>query len=411
MQLYGMEVIPQINIQNIEPKRLEQCFDRKIDNIDDCHAFGFDENGKFSIHLPKITDSRLVASDKMLKKDFIDALYDAVNLISCENPSPIITRVVNVTLKEMIRLEKESEYAGHMDVMTFIVLYNAIVQSEQNKIRFAMEYAKDLADERDTDEDIVLNIGTVIGKSLLKYDFRRYYIYLLIWKNKRLEWTPIQNTKYARLVEENYWIPVTVDTMYPWIDQILADYEKDLRKTVRELVEKLHIRQNREKILLSDTIYDHIPRVQDSNYRGNPQTCPVEIACPGSIPIEKYIKRWYNFIKLPDNYMNYHVMQQDKYKIGRITFARTPENTNKNTFDFITIEVPLCVPKEERKAYLDAVRSRIHKSAMEKLQNNKTFLRYNVSINYLRMYQSIITADGIYVMKLELKHTGEEKNE
>ena len=406
-----MEVVPQINIKDIDPKRLERCFDRRIDNIDHNYAFGFDENGKFSIRLPKITDSRLVSSDKMLKKDFIDNLYDAVNLISCENPSPIITRVVNVTLKEMIRLEKESEYAGHMDVMTFIVLYNAIVQSEQNKIQAAMEYAKDLMTERDTDEDIVLNIGTDVGLNVLKYDFRRYYIYLLIWKNNRLEWTPIQNTKHAGLVEENYWIPITVNTMDPWIDRTLADYEKDLRKKVRDLVEKLHIQENREKMLLFDTIYCRIPRVQDTGYRSNPQTCPVEIECPGSIPIEKYIKRWYNFIKLPDNYMNYHVLQQDKCKIGRITFARTPENTNKNTFDFITIEVPLCVPKDERKAYLDATRSRIHKSAMEKLQTNKAFLRYNVSINYLRMYQSIITADGVYVMKLELKHTGEEKNE
>lgn len=411
MQLYGMEVIPQISIKDIDPKRLERCFDRRIDNIDKNYAFGFDKNGKFSIRLPKITDHCLISSDKMLKKEFIDNLYDAVNLTICENPSPIITRVANVTLKEMIQLEKESEYAGHMDVMTFIVLYNAIVQSEQNKIRFAMEYAKDLADERDTDEDIVLNVGTDIGLNLLRYDFRRYYIYLLIWKNKRLEWTPIQNTKHAGLVEKNYWIPITVNTMDPWIDKTLADYEKNLRKTIRDLVEKLHIKENREKMLLFDTIYDHIPRVQDNGYRSNPQTCPVEIECPGSIPIEKYIKRWYNFIKLPDNYMNYHVMQQDKYKIGKITFSRTPENKNRNTFDFITIEIPLCVPKEERKAYLDAARNRIHKSAMEKLQTNKAFLRYNVQINYLRMYQSIITADGVYVMKLELKHTGEEKNE
>lgn len=407
MQLYGMEVIPQINIKDIDPKRLERCFDRRIDNINENYAFGFDKNGKFSICLPRIADRHLVSNDKILRKEFIDNLYDAVNLTNCENPSPIISRIVTATLKKMIRLEKESEYAGHMDVITFIFFYNVIVRSEQNKIRFAMEYAKDLMTEKSTDEDIVLNVGM----SVTEYDpFRKYYIYLLIWKNSRLEWTPIQDTKHAELVEKNYWIPVTVNTMYPWTYRELADYEKNLHKTVRNLVEKLHIKENREKMLLSDTIYDNIPRTQ-SRYRSNPQTCPAEIECTDSIPIEEYIKRWYNFIKLPDNYMNYHVIQQDKYKIGRITFARTPENTNKNTFDFITIEVPLCVPKEERKAYLDAVRSRIHKSAMEKLQNNKTFLRYNVSINYLRMYQSIITADGIYVMKLELKHTGEEKNE
>ena len=88
-------------------------------------------------------------------------------------------------------------------------------------------------------------------------------------------------------------------------------------------------------------------------------------------------------------------------------FGRYPENNNKKTFDYIHTAVPICAVEDKmafvRERYMDIARY-----VAADLSNRRSFKRYGVPLNCLRVTDCTLTGDGCLALVFELKEIGKE---
>ena len=92
-------------------------------------------------------------------------------------------------------------------------------------------------------------------------------------------------------------------------------------------------------------------------------------------------------------------------KINNPIFHRTPENLNKDTFDYIFIDVMILTEwEEDRISYIYKNKNEILKRVIEKLESNKKFQKYGVPINFLKVSRITLKRDSVLEFILELKN-------
>lgn len=95
-------------------------------------------------------------------------------------------------------------------------------------------------------------------------------------------------------------------------------------------------------------------------------------------------------------------------KIQKPYFMRNPENINKNTFDYIEINVNIVSEwEEDRKEYIRKHREEIWQRVISKLKESKEFQRYGVPVNFLKA-RITITKSSILKFTFELKNADKE---
>lgn len=74
-------------------------------------------------------------------------------------------------------------------------------------------------------------------------------------------------------------------------------------------------------------------------------------------------------------------------KINDPEFRCKPENPDKkSTFDYIIVDIALLTTWEgDKKAYIEENKKKLTQKVLEKIKENKKFLKYNVPINYLKV--------------------------
>lgn len=91
-------------------------------------------------------------------------------------------------------------------------------------------------------------------------------------------------------------------------------------------------------------------------------------------------------------------------KINRPIFARIPENPNKKTFDFIFMQVNIISKWEkDRGKYINDHLEEIKEIVIKKLKSSRSFQRYGVPVNFLRITKITLKRDNTLEFVLELK--------
>lgn len=94
----------------------------------------------------------------------------------------------------------------------------------------------------------------------------------------------------------------------------------------------------------------------------------------------------------------------------KTSFNRYTGNKNTNTFDTIECTLPLVgfsglysCTKKEIVQFLIPYKKIILKQVLNNLSTSKRFQRYNISINFLKLYKMTVTNDKCLVVNFELK--------
>lgn len=88
--------------------------------------------------------------------------------------------------------------------------------------------------------------------------------------------------------------------------------------------------------------------------------------------------------------------------VGRPKFRRLDGNTRKNTFDIIDIELVIRstdVDKQKVKEH----KGEILQKTMNKIESSKSFQKYGIPTNFLRMYQFVLRHDGTIIISFDIK--------
>jgi len=90
--------------------------------------------------------------------------------------------------------------------------------------------------------------------------------------------------------------------------------------------------------------------------------------------------------------------------IGTPIFTRVPENPNKGTFDFIFIQVNIISKwKEDRNKYIHGHLKEIKDMVIGKLKSSRSFKKYGVPVNFLRITRVTLKKDSTLEFVMELK--------
>ena len=90
-------------------------------------------------------------------------------------------------------------------------------------------------------------------------------------------------------------------------------------------------------------------------------------------------------------------------RIERPEFIRVPENQNSETFDFVKVRLCLASITENIPQSVKDNFAEIHDMALEKIRCSKSFQRYGVPVNILRLTNAIITKQQVLEQTYELK--------
>lgn len=94
--------------------------------------------------------------------------------------------------------------------------------------------------------------------------------------------------------------------------------------------------------------------------------------------------------------------------VDRPRFRRDVDNKNRNTFDFIDIDMVIR-SSDASKEKVKANKEEIFKKALSKLESSKSFQKYGVPINFLKMYQFVVHRDGSLTISFCIKELRENK--
>lgn len=72
-------------------------------------------------------------------------------------------------------------------------------------------------------------------------------------------------------------------------------------------------------------------------------------------------------------------------RIEKPMFMRDPENGRKNSFDFIVIEVNIATTFQNKIQYIKDNKGEIINMVVSKLENDSSFKKYGVPINFLKL--------------------------
>lgn len=135
----------------------------------------------------------------------------------------------------------------------------------------------------------------------------------------------------------------------------------------------------------------------------------LEVGDDYSTLLRKFEEAEVNYQKMRENIKN-GVKKYDKdsierfvTRIDRPNIIRLPENPNKNTFDIIKIEVNICSNWENKRQYIKGHIREIYQMVIDKLENSKTFTRFNVPAGCLAVTSIYETQDSSLVFTFELK--------
>lgn len=91
-------------------------------------------------------------------------------------------------------------------------------------------------------------------------------------------------------------------------------------------------------------------------------------------------------------------------KIERPEFERIPTNPNKNTFDYIFVEVNIVQEWEgDRLTYIKKHKKQIFEMVLKKVQESKRFKKYGIPINFLKFTRVTLKRNSVLEFVLELK--------
>lgn len=124
-----------------------------------------------------------------------------------------------------------------------------------------------------------------------------------------------------------------------------------------------------------------------------------------------------------DNYPEYVVhiaspkYQLDEYsrfilKINNPSVERDTDNLDKDTFDFVRVMVSIpdkdTMNNAEVMSMYKKYKDRLMKDVLEKISNSRSFKKYNVPINFLRLSRSTVTSSREIMLLFELKRISGE---
>lgn len=115
---------------------------------------------------------------------------------------------------------------------------------------------------------------------------------------------------------------------------------------------------------------------------------------------------WEHFVSLCEEAQFNPKFERLLSKIEPPVFERIPENKKKNTFDFIRIEVRINNIYENRDLTMKAIRKykpQIFDRVLSHLENNRSFQKYGVPINFLKLTNLMFTQQDILIFIFELK--------
>lgn len=93
-------------------------------------------------------------------------------------------------------------------------------------------------------------------------------------------------------------------------------------------------------------------------------------------------------------------------KISTPVYVREPENPNKNTFDYIYVDVCFvraATEGEDIKEYVNRNFKFIKEKVLTKLKNSRSFTKYGVPVNFLTITRATIRKDDVIQMVFRLK--------
>ena len=128
-------------------------------------------------------------------------------------------------------------------------------------------------------------------------------------------------------------------------------------------------------------------------------------------------------VDIVNNYPEYVVhiaapkCQLDEYgrfilKINNPSVERDTDNLDKDTFDFVRVMVSIpdkdTMNNAEVMSMYKKYKDRLMKDVLEKISNSRSFKKYNVPINFLRLSRSTVTSSREIMLLFELKRISGE---
>ncbi len=91
-------------------------------------------------------------------------------------------------------------------------------------------------------------------------------------------------------------------------------------------------------------------------------------------------------------------------KIEKPVFERVPENPKTNTFDYIVVDVNIVTDwEEDRRTYIQKHKKQICEMVLRKVQEDRTFKKFGVPVNFLKITSITLRKNSVLEFVLELK--------
>lgn len=91
-------------------------------------------------------------------------------------------------------------------------------------------------------------------------------------------------------------------------------------------------------------------------------------------------------------------------KIEKPVFERLPENPKTNTFDYIVVDVNIVTDwEEDRRTYIQKHKKQICEMVLRKVQEDRTFKKFGVPVNFLKITSITLRKNSVLEFVLELK--------
>lgn len=91
-------------------------------------------------------------------------------------------------------------------------------------------------------------------------------------------------------------------------------------------------------------------------------------------------------------------------KIEKPVFERVPENPKNNTFDYIFVDVNIVKDwEEDRRTYIQKYKKQICEMVLRKVQEDRTFKKFGVPVNFLKITSITLRKNSVLEFVLELK--------
>ena len=97
------------------------------------------------------------------------------------------------------------------------------------------------------------------------------------------------------------------------------------------------------------------------------------------------------------------VSSQTKIMHPHVEVGRSCENSNKSTFDFVTVTIRLCYSFAEAKAYVMEHHSELRKMAADAIANSTTYKKHGVPTSFLKLDSVILAKDCTLHFSFSLK--------